>query len=47
MTIVRAVLLLWLAVALAGCDNPNTAPALRLQQDVGGGPGRLSQGNGG
>ncbi len=47
MTVLRAVLLLWLAAALAGCDNPNTAPAWRLQQDIGGGPDRLSQGNGG
>ena len=46
MTVARAVVLLWLAAALAGCDNPNTAPAWRLR-DIGGGPDRLSQANGG
>ena len=44
--IVRVLILLGLAAGLAGCDNPNTAPAWRLLQPIGGGPDRLSSANG-
>ena len=46
MTVVRAIILLGLAIVLAACDSPNTAPAWRLLQPIGGGPDRLSEANG-
>ena len=44
--VARIVVMLWLAASLAGCDSPNTAPAWRLLQPIGGGSDRLSESNG-